>query len=193
MGAVTAIRTNMKRPLTATEIASPECQMSIPTDNRAISDQRQIRNLAVAEPRGSRAKRAVLNLGFVVGSVLVALTSAIHLHLWADGYRSIPVVGPLFLVQGIAGAVLALALIGWRRMLTAVVGTGFMLSTVGGLLISVNFGLFGFMDSLAAPFAGVSLVVEIAGALVLGLIGAFVLTGALKSQTALNRPNDENR
>jgi hypothetical protein len=114
--------------------------------------------------------------------VLVALTSSIHLHLWADGYRSIPVVGPLFLVQGIAGAVLTLALIGWRRMLTAVVGIGFMLSTVGGLLISVNFGLFGFMDSLAAPFAGMSLVVEIAGALDLGLVGALVLTGALKSQ-----------
>lgn len=182
MGAVTAIRTTTKLPITATAIASPKRKMSPPTDNHAISHQVQIPKTALAKPQGSRAKRAVLNLGFAVGSVLVALTSAIHLHLWADGYRKIPVVGSLFLIQGIAGAVLALALIGWRRMVAAVIGIGFMLTTVGGLLISVNFGVFGFMDSLAAPFAGVSLVVEVAGALVLGLVGALTLAGALKSQ-----------
>jgi hypothetical protein len=138
--------------------------------------------IALAKPQGSRAKRVLLNLGFVLGAVLVGFTSTIHLHLWADGYRTIPVIGPLFLVQGIAGIVLALALIGWRRMVTAVVGIGFMLTTAGGLLMSVYFGLFGFMDSLSAPFAGMSLIVEIAGGLELALIGTFVLAGALKSQ-----------
>jgi hypothetical protein len=141
-----------------------------------------MRGIALAKPQGSRAKRLVLNLGFVVGAVLVAFTSTIHLHLWADGYRTIPVIGPLFLVQGIAGIILALALIGWRRIMTAVIGIGFMLTTVGGLLISVYFGLFGFMDSLSAPFAGMSLIVEIAGALELALIGTLVLAGALESQ-----------
>jgi hypothetical protein len=38
------------------------------------------------------------------------------------------------------------------------------------------------MDSLSAPFAGMSLIVEISGALELGLLGTFVLAGALKSQ-----------
>jgi hypothetical protein len=156
--------------------------MSSGTDNQFASHRRRVWAIALAKPRGSRATRVVLNLGFVFGAVLVAVTSAIHLHLWADGYRTIPVIGPLFLVQGIAGAVLTLALVGWRRMLTAVVGMGFMLTTVVGLLISVNFGLFGFMDSLAAPFAGVSLIVEIVGALELTLVGTFVLAVALRSQ-----------
>src|SRR6185312_5350317 len=138
--------------------------MSPRTDNHFVSHRRRVRVIALARPGGSRAKRVLLNLGFVLGAVLVALTSAIHLHLWADGYRTIPVIGPLFLVQGIAGIVLTLALIAWRRIVTAVVGIGFMLTTVGGLLISVYFGLFGFMDSLAAPFAGLSLIIESAGA-----------------------------
>jgi hypothetical protein len=143
---------------------------------------RHVGVVALTEPRGSRARRVALNLGIVAGAVLVAVTSWIHLHLWADGYRTIPVIGPLFLVQGIAGAALALVMICWRRIVTAVAGIGFMLTTVGGLLISVNFGLFGFMDSLAAPFAGVSLAVEISGAVELGLIGALILTGAAKSR-----------
>lgn len=156
--------------------------MSPGTDNHFASHRRRLWSIALAKPGGSRATRVVLNLGFVFGAVLVAFTSAIHLHLWADGYSTIPVIGPLFLVQGIAGAVLSLALVGWRRMLTAVAGIGFMLTTVVGLLISVYFGLFGFMDSLAAPFAGTSLVVEIVGALELALVGTFVLAGAFRSQ-----------
>jgi hypothetical protein len=156
--------------------------MSPLTNNHLGSRHQRLLGIATAKPRGSRTSRVVLNLGFVLGAALVGLTSAIHLHLWVDGYRTIPVIGPLFLVQGIAGAVLTLALIGWRRVLTAAIGIGFMLTTVGGLLISVNFGLFGFMDSLAAPFAGVSLIVELAGAFELGLIGAITLAGLFKSQ-----------
>jgi hypothetical protein len=122
-------------------------------------------------------RRAAINLALVVGAALVATTAAIHLHLWASGYRTIPTIGSLFLFQGVAGAVLAVALVAWRRLGTVVAAAGFMIATIGGLLLSVYVGLFGFTDTLAAPFAGLSLAVESAGAAVLGVAGIALAMG----------------
>lgn len=54
---------------------------------------------------------------------------------------------------------------------------GFLIATIGGLLASVYVGLFGFMDSLAAPYAGLSLGVETAGAVVLAVVGTVLVRG----------------
>ena len=54
---------------------------------------------------------------------------------------------------------------------------GFMIATIGGLLLSIYVGLFGFMDTLAAPYAGLSLGVESAGAVVLAVIGTVLVRG----------------
>jgi hypothetical protein len=117
-----------------------------------------------------------VTLAVAVGAALVATTGAIHLHLWASGYRTIPTIGPLFLFQGIAGAVIAVLLVVWRRLATVLAAAGFMIATIGGLLLSVYVGLFGFMDTLTAPFAGLSLAVESAGTVVLAVAaGALVL------------------
>jgi hypothetical protein len=118
-----------------------------------------------------------MTLGLAVGSALVATSGAIHLHLWAMGYRTIPTIGPLFLAQGLAGVAIAVLLVAWRRMLIVVAAAGFMVTTVGGFLLSIYVGLFGFMDTLAAPFAGVSLVVEGAGAGVLTVVGTVLVLG----------------
>jgi hypothetical protein len=116
-------------------------------------------------------------LALIVGAALVAASAAIHLHLWASGYRSIPTIGSLFLFQGIAGAVLALTLVAWRRLVMVAAAAGFMMATIGGLLLSVYVGLFGFMDTLGAPFAGLSLGVEGAGTVVLVAVGAELVRG----------------
>lgn len=134
-----------------------------------------------AKPTGPTPRRVVITLALIAGAGLVATTGAIHLHLWASGYRTVPTIGPLFLFQGIAGAALAVALVASRRLLTVVAGAGFMIATIGGFLLSVYVGLFGFMDTLAAPFAGVSLAVESAGALVLSAVGAMLLIGRIRS------------
>ncbi len=110
----------------------------------------------------------------VVGAVLLACSSAIHLHLWSDGYRSIPTIGPLFLVQGIVGIALAVGVVVLRRPCALAVGALFALGTMGGLLLSVNVGLFGFRDSLRAPWAVESLVLEAAAAGALAVAAAMV-------------------
>ena len=132
---------------------------------------------ASIEPSGSTARRAAITLGLVVGSALLASSGVIHLQLWATGYRTIPTIGPLFLLQGIAGVLLAVVLLLWRRLLLVVAGAGFLVATIGGLLVSVKFGLFGFMDTLAAPYAGLSVVLESAGAVVLGIVGTALVRG----------------
>lgn len=106
--------------------------------------------------------------GDLIGALLVAGSAAIHLHLWASSfYRHIPTIGPLFLIQGVCGFLIALTILAFRRLGPIVVGAGFCAATAGGLLISVNGGLFGFEDSLSAPFAGMSLGVEAVGVVVL--------------------------
>jgi hypothetical protein len=134
---------------------------------------------AAAGPRGSLLRQTVTTVALIAGAGLVAASAAIHLHLWASGYRTIPTIGPLFLFQGVAGAVLAVALVAWRRLIMAVAAVGFLLATIGGLLLSAYVGLFGFMDPLSAPFAGLSLAVESAGTLILVAVSAELLRGAV--------------
>jgi hypothetical protein len=139
------------------------------------------RRYALIGPSGSPTRRAVTTLGLVAGSALLGSSAAIHLQLWATGYRSIPTIGPLFLLQGIAGALLGLVLLLWRRLLVVVAGAGFMGATISGLLISVKFGLFGFMDTLAAPYAGLSVVLESVGTAVLAVVGVLLVHGQGRS------------
>jgi hypothetical protein len=101
------------------------------------------------------------------GSLLLVVSALIHLHLWSTGYRHIPTIGPLFLLQGAAGIVLAVAVAVSRHVLVTVAAAGFALGTIGGLLVSVEVGLFGFKDSFSAPDARVSLAVEAAAFVVL--------------------------
>jgi len=122
-----------------------------------------------SEPSGSLAsawRRLTVVPGLVssvlcvAGAVLLVLSGLIHLHLWDTGYRHIPTIGPLFLVQGVAGILVALAVALLRRPVTALVGALLAAGTVGGLVLSVEVGLFGFRDSFSAPYATMSLVLE---------------------------------
>jgi hypothetical protein len=53
--------------------------------------------------RPGRAGRATTAALRVTGAGLLIATAAIHLDLYLTGYRSIPVIGGLFLLQVIAG------------------------------------------------------------------------------------------
>jgi hypothetical protein len=119
-------------------------------------------------PFGSR-QGLVVNLLIWAGSLFVLGSSVIHFHLWDSfAYRDLPTIGPLFLMQAIVGAVLAIVTSVARKFLLVLVETGFAFATAGGLIISVNFGLFGWKDTMSAPYAGLALAVEFsAGALLL--------------------------
>ena len=88
----------------------------------------------------------------VTGSGLLIATAAIHLDLYLTGYRTIPTIGWLFLLQVIAAFGLGLAVLAIPRRLViggrlaAAAGAGFALATLGGYLLSVWIGLFGFKE-----------------------------------------------
>jgi hypothetical protein len=145
----------------------------------------RMRRYALIGPSGSAARRAATTLGLVAGSALLASSGAIHLQLWATGYRSIPTIGPLFLLQGITGVLLGLVLLLWRRLLLVVAAAGFMVATISGLLVSVKFGLFGFMDTLAAPYAGLSVLLESVGTAALTVVGVVLVRGQGRSGTGI--------
>jgi len=123
----------------------------------------------------SPAARWAANVLAVAGAALLIWSGVIHLQLWFDGYRSISVVGPLFLIQGAGSIGLALVLGIWRRLVLMAAGAAALAATAVGLLLSASIGLFGYTESLAVPYAGMSLVVEFAGAAVLVLAAAVVL------------------
>ena len=82
----------------------------------------------------------------VVGAGLLVATTAIHLDLYITGYNSIPTIGGLFLFQIISGFVLAAAVLATSSWLAAAAGAGFAVATLGGYLLSVWVGLFGFKE-----------------------------------------------
>jgi predicted lipoprotein with Yx(FWY)xxD motif len=93
----------------------------------------------------------------VAGAGLLMGTGAIHLDLYLTGYRSIPTIGWLFLLQVIAAFVLGAAALAVGSPFVAAAAAGFALATLGGYLLSVWVGLFGFREvrTTAGIVAGV--------------------------------------
>jgi hypothetical protein len=130
----------------------------------------------------SPLSRWAVTLLAVAGAALLAWSAVIHLQLWSDGYRDISVIGPLFLIQGIASIALALPLVVFRRLVLLAAGAILLAATAVGLLLSAGVGLFGYQESLAVPYAETSLVVEFTGAAVLVAAAVIVLIASLATR-----------
>ena len=103
----------------------------------------------------------------LTGAGLLTASAAMHLDLYLTGFRTIPTIGPLFLFQVIVGFALALAILAapftpvTRRpgidAAIAAAGAGFAIATLGGYLLTVWVGLFGFHEirTTAGTVAGI--------------------------------------
>jgi predicted lipoprotein with Yx(FWY)xxD motif len=107
----------------------------------------------------------------VAGAGLLAASAAIHLDLYVTGYRSIPTIGWLFLLQVIVGFVLAAGVLVTGFWLAAAAGAVFALSTLGGYLLSVWVGLFGFTEVRTTPGIAAG-VIDVAAFAVLAVLAA---------------------
>jgi len=78
-----------------------------------------------------------------VGAAAVLVSAAVHLYLWVDGFRTMSVIGPAFLLNAVGGAVIAVLLVTWRSWVPALLTAGFGVSTLGAFILSATVGLFG--------------------------------------------------
>jgi hypothetical protein len=114
--------------------------------------------------RGRLVVMSIVGL-LVIGAAMVATSAIIHLYLWGkeDGYRHVPTVGPMFLLQGIVGCLLAIAVVIKRHVITALAGAVYMAASVAALYKSIHGGLFDFDETSDAPYVTLSFVVEFIG------------------------------
>jgi hypothetical protein len=136
------------------------------------------------------ARWTVLALAGIGGAFLV-WSAVIHLELWDDGYRDISVIGPLFLVQGIASIILGVAIVALRWLALLAAGAVAGVATAVGLLLSVYVGLFGYTENLAVPYATLSLAVEFTAAFVLLAATGLLALGGL-ARAARPAPSPSN-
>jgi len=103
--------------------------------------------------------------------MLLCVSAGIHLDLYLTGYRTIPTIGWLFLVQFIGGFTLAIAVLVTHSRLAVAASAAFALSTLSAYLLAVWVGLFGFKEvrTRAGIAAGL---IEVAAFAVLALAAA---------------------
>ncbi|GAB3694648.1 hypothetical protein [Saccharopolyspora tripterygii] len=86
--------------------------------------------------------RALVALG-LLGSAWV------HWVVWLDWAGDMPVVGPSFLINVVAGVVIAIAVLAWRSPLPVLAAIGFGLATLAAYALSLTVGFFGVQEQFA--------------------------------------------
>jgi hypothetical protein len=118
----------------------------------------------------------------LVAVAAVLVSAYVHLYEWLNGgvsgYRHVHVIGPLFMINVVAGVVIAALLLFWRHWLPPFLAAGFGASTLGGFAIAVQWGLFGDHEKWQGPYIWTAAVSE-AVAIVAGL---YLLSVELRSQ-----------
>src|SRR3954451_13820390 len=106
----------------------------------------------------------------IVGAVALVVSAAVHLYLWFDGVRQ-QSVGPMFLVNVVAGVVIAVLLLRWEHWVPAFLTLGFGLATLGAFTIASTVGLLG----VHTEWAGGSVWLAAASEVVCIAVGAALL------------------
>ena len=80
-------------------------------------------------------------------AAIVLMGGVVHLQQFLDGFSSIPVIGPMFLANAVASAVIA-ALLVWRNEWIWVAAAAMMAAgSLAAILISRDPGLFGYIST----------------------------------------------
>ena len=127
-------------------------------------------------PAGLPARLA-LRVGI---SASLALSGVIHAYLYVHGYRSIPTIGPAFLLQASVFCALAVLILAggpdWLRWAGGVASV----AALAAFVLSRTVGLFGFTERgwQPSPHAAVSVIAEV---LTVALVAASVLSSRSKT------------
>lgn len=118
--------------------------------------------------------RVAVDLSRGLAAAGVLLSADVHFDLWyANGFREIDTIGPLFLLNAIGGLVIGLVLLCWRHWLPALAAAGFGVATLVAFYLSVTIGLFNFKEIATGEPQVLAEVAEYV-AVVFGLIAAWM-------------------
>ena len=130
-----------------------------------------------------------------VGVIAILAVGAVHLQQYLGDYRSIPTIGPLFLLNAIGAAAVAVGLLlplerwlGARRGeiavgLLALGGVGIALGSLIGLYIAETSTLFGFSEGTLETVMWIAMISEAVALLVLAPVGVANLVGSSATRT----------
>jgi hypothetical protein len=105
----------------------------------------------------------------IVAAVAVLVSAAVHLRLWLDGFRDLHMVGPAFMLNAVAGLVIAVLLVMWRHWIPLLLTVGFGAATLGAFIVSATVGLYGVHESWTGGYVFAAAVSE-AVAIVVGAV-----------------------
>ncbi|MEO7131774.1 MAG: hypothetical protein ABIZ07_10405 [Dermatophilaceae bacterium] len=106
----------------------------------------------------------------IVAAAALLVSAGIHLYLWFDGVRH-QSVGPLFLINVVAGVVLAILILRWWHWIPAFLTLGFGVATLGAFTIASSVGLFG----VHTEWAGGSVIAAAVSEVVCIVVGGLLL------------------
>ncbi|NUU05086.1 hypothetical protein [Leifsonia sp. C5G2] len=121
----------------------------------------------------------------ILSAILLAVAGGIHLYLLTVGVGGL--LGVLFVLNGIAGLVLAIGELVTRGALlriTTVLGLLFLIASLAALLLALTVGLFGIREVWSFTLVPETVIVESIGIVVLAITTAAVLRRPRGLQTA---------
>ena len=105
-----------------------------------------------------------------VAALAVLVSAYVHLYEWLNGFRDVHVIGPLFIVNIVAGVVIAVLLFTWKHWFVAFLTFGFGATTLGGFAIATTSGgLFGDHEKWQGAYVWIAAISE-AVAIIAGLV-----------------------
>jgi hypothetical protein len=105
----------------------------------------------------------------IVAAVAVLVSAYVHLRLWLDGVRHQDVIGPAFMLNAVAGVVIAILLVAWHHWLPGFLTAGFGASTLAAFTIASTVGLFDVHTEWKGGYVWTAAIAEVV-AIVTGLL-----------------------
>ena len=117
----------------------------------------------------------------IIAAIAVLVSAYAHLYEWLNGFRHVHVIGDLFVVNIVAGVVIAGLLLTWKHWLAPFLALGFGASTLGGFaLATTGAGLFGDHEKWQGSYVWLAAISEV----VVILAGLYLLSRELRTAPA---------
>jgi hypothetical protein len=130
------------------------------------------------------------NVLWPAGALALAGEAAVHVQQYFALFHEVRWIGPLFIANAMACAILIAGLARrGTRDLAALAGVGISAVALASLIVSYGQGLFGWQEAGFRPIVELTVIFELAAVLLLSAALAAVITPTARAVTAARAPN----